>query len=323
VSYHLKRKESVAKGIKRTVWEQIDSAAEDLTNEAMDRHEAVHEARKRIKKIRAVLRLIRAELGPTYGEENAWFSDTGRKLSTVRDAEAMIECFDGLRKAFEDELPEGAFAAVRDALVTRRQRIADEEVDLDAKADEVAAELRSAKDRVDRWPLASVGGKTIIGGLRRAYARGRKAQARALRNPTPENFHSWRKRVKDHWYHCWLLRDMWPKRMKPRRKAMKQLADLLGDYHDLVALRNLLRSDPGTFGPPEDVDRLYDLAIRRMAKLRTAAHELAETLYAERPRSLANRLSGCWNAWKAGKKRPSFRMKRRRASPGSGVRRHP
>jgi len=68
MAYRLKKNETVGKGTRRIVREQIDRAA-DLTNDQMDRHEAVHQARKRFKKIRGSLRLVRSELGKTYGTE--------------------------------------------------------------------------------------------------------------------------------------------------------------------------------------------------------------------------------------------------------------
>jgi hypothetical protein len=32
----------------------------------------------------------------------------------------------------------------------------------------------------------------------------------------PEHFHEWRKRVKYHWYHLGLLRELWPASMELR-----------------------------------------------------------------------------------------------------------
>ena len=36
----------------------------------------------------------------------------------------------------------------------------------------------------------------------------------AAKDPTADNFHEWRKRVKDHWYHSRLLWPVWQKPMK-------------------------------------------------------------------------------------------------------------
>jgi CHAD domain-containing protein len=102
--YRLKAHESVPEGIKRIAGEQIERAIKELTDSELDPHESVHQARKRFKKIRGVLRLVREDLGEIYSDENAWFRDTGRELSAVRDAEAMLETLDKLRDGYDEQL---------------------------------------------------------------------------------------------------------------------------------------------------------------------------------------------------------------------------
>src|SRR5262249_36869214 len=64
MAFALKADESAAKGVKRLVRKQIRNAIESLTKPAgAKQEEAVHDARKRFKKVRALLRLVRPELG--------------------------------------------------------------------------------------------------------------------------------------------------------------------------------------------------------------------------------------------------------------------
>jgi hypothetical protein len=46
-----------------------------------------------------------------------------------------------------------------------------------------------------------------------------------LQNPAPEDFHRWRKRVKDLWYHVSLLERAWPEQMEALAKELKTLSD--------------------------------------------------------------------------------------------------
>jgi hypothetical protein len=75
---------SVEPAVRRMAVEQIDKAVGELTADHLDRHEGVHQARKRFKKIRAVVRLARGSPGGTYSAENAWFRDIERELSAAR-----------------------------------------------------------------------------------------------------------------------------------------------------------------------------------------------------------------------------------------------
>ena len=113
MAYRLKLQESVPQGIKRVVKEEFETALEQLNGKSRaNRGEAVHEARKSVKKIRAVLRLIRSELDGAYDAE------IGR-LRT-RDAGAVVETFDALRKKYRDDLRKHSLDSVRRRLVKVR-----------------------------------------------------------------------------------------------------------------------------------------------------------------------------------------------------------
>ncbi len=295
MGYRLRAKERIDAGLRRVVREQIQGAVADLTGDPKDRHEGVHEARKRFKMIRAVLRLSRFSLGESlFVVENTWYRDTGRRLSSVRDAVAMIECFDGLRRRFEKEIGEEAAEAVRKGFVARLQSIAEGQEGLEGRASEVAAGLRDALIRVRAWPIHDQGFETIGPGLERVYRQGRLAMVQAVPDPTNENLHEWRKRVKDHWYHVRLLRNVWPKVMDAYKKEMKSLSDALGNDHDLAVMAPILRGDPAAFGGEEVVARLLELTVKRRAELQTQCRTFGRRIYAEKPRTLVARFEARW-----------------------------
>ena len=295
MGYRFQAKERIDVGLRRVVREQIRGAIGDLARSGADRHEGVHEARKRFKMIRAVLRLARGSLGElTYALENTWYRDTGRRLSSVRDAVAMIECFDGLRKRFEKDMGPGAADTVHAALVARLERIAAGEEGLEERAAEVTAGLRNGMIRVRAWPIHDEGFETIGPGLERVYRQGRLAMETALPDPTDDNLHEWRKRVKDHWYHVRLLRNVWPKIMDAYKKEMKSLSDALGSDHDLAVLAPILRGDPAAFGGEGAVARLLELVVRRRGELQIQCRTFGRRIYAEKPRTLVARFEARW-----------------------------
>src|SRR5512134_3421447 len=112
----LKADESVADGVKRVILGEIDNSEAMLRQEGEERDAGIHDARKAFKKIRAVLRLVRPILGSTYRHENAWFRDSARGLSDLRDAQAVLESFDKLQKAFPDRMNGQGFGEIRAAL---------------------------------------------------------------------------------------------------------------------------------------------------------------------------------------------------------------
>lgn len=76
MTYRLKADESVPQGIKRIATEQIEKAISKLSaTDELGVDEAVHQAGKRLKKTRAVIRLVRDRLDKdNYKQENARFS---------------------------------------------------------------------------------------------------------------------------------------------------------------------------------------------------------------------------------------------------------
>src|SRR4051794_26191676 len=102
--YRLERDESVISGLKRVVRDEMESAGDQLSGDRKkNRDEAIHEARKSIKKVRALLRIMGAELGDIRRRENTRLRDIARRLSEFRDAFAIIETFDDLKRKFKDK----------------------------------------------------------------------------------------------------------------------------------------------------------------------------------------------------------------------------
>ncbi len=122
MAYVLKRSESVPEGIRRMALEEIDSAASELSKRRRDRDEAIHEARKNIKKVRALLRLVQPEPGDTYYQESSYLRAVGRKLSPFRDAAAVIEILDSLKQKYRNK-PKASFVeTIRRDLLARKEQ---------------------------------------------------------------------------------------------------------------------------------------------------------------------------------------------------------
>jgi len=297
MSYRLQAGESVHDGVIRVAREQISRGIAEIDDAALDRHETVHQVRKRCKKVRGLLRLVRPALGATYKRENACFRDTARQLSHVRDAQTLIETLDDLTAHFGPALDPDFARQIRDRLVSRRSEVADNETHLDGRLRTVRRVLEEAHKRSDGWELNEDGFAAIAGGVRKTYRRGRKAMARAYDDPTAASFHEWRKRTKYFWYQQRLLRPLWPAVFKARCKTASKLGDLLGDEHDLAVLGQTLVQEGEYFGADSTVEVLLGLIERRRLALQQQARPLGERLFAEKPDVLIARLETYWSAW--------------------------
>jgi len=299
VAYRFKSGEPVPEAIKRIVGEEIEAAARHLSGQGdADRDEAIHEARKSIKKIRGVLRLMRGELGDIYGMENAHFGDIGRELSQFRDAGASIETFDALRKRYRGEMDGRMLASIRRRLKASKRQ-AEQQAGIAAVLTRMAAALRQLAPSVSRWPLAKDGFPAIAPGLEATFRDGQKAMARARKHPLPENYHEWRKRVKAHWYHIRLLEGVWDGAMPAYEKRLKDLETWLGEDHNLVVLEEKIRAAPGAYGRAPEIALFVRLIGKHRKELRGDALALGARTYGEKPRQFTRRMRSMWDAGEA------------------------
>jgi CHAD domain-containing protein len=277
--------------LRRIARAQVDRAIAELDLDDPD--EAVHQIRKRTKKLRALLRLVRPVVTELYRAENRTVRDLARELSGARDDAASVGALGGLADEAGDRLPAATVATVRDGLTGAGGDVTDPSVALERARLELV-ELRSRIERDWRLPKRVDGADAVVPGFRRSYAQGRDAFEELLDDPTTAALHEWRKRVKDHWYHCRLLRPVWPSVMKARASALNELSELLGDDHDLAVLRASLQADPARFGGEVHAGTTSALLDRRRADLQRDAISLGRRVYADRPKAMERRILRWW-----------------------------
>jgi CHAD domain-containing protein len=271
--------------------EQLSDAVSGLRDRDADPVTATHEARKDVKKVRALLRLARGCLpADAYRAENARLREIARSLAGARDADVLVQTTEGLVERHAGKLPEAAFARLRARLAAAAER---SRAGAGGRVGEPAlAALDAAADATDDWPLEPCDVDALVRGAVRAYRRGRRALARAERERTTENLHEWRKRAKDLWYHARLLEEAWPRLLKAQAKEAHKLADLLGDDHDLAMLAAQLDSGGQAAGVALDEATLRQLISRDRADLQARAWLIGHRLYGERPKAYERRLTG-------------------------------
>lgn len=195
--FRFTRQEALGAGVRRLAEAELAAAVALLRDDTTTAELRVHGARKASKRVRALLRVIRAALpGPRFRAANYGLRDAARGLAAARDAAVALATFDELVP-----LPDAALAAVRDGL-------AGEGLTWDVLAD----------------------------GLEASYRQGRLAMRAAFSAPEDEAFHDWRKRAKDLWYQVQLVRDACEPVLGGLEELLDELGERLGDDHDLAVL---------------------------------------------------------------------------------------
>lgn len=295
-TFRLLGDEDTAIGMRRVILGRLDKAGErlrDAGGEGDALAEAIHGARKDLKKARAALRLIRDELGEQYQLENHALRDAARLLSASRDAEVKLETLDALVEGSGDA-PPAAIALWRDALVADRDRIVGGEGDQTGAA---VAAIEEVAKRAPEWKIRRDGWKLLAPGLDTAYSEGRKAFAALGDSPSFEAVHELRKRGKDLWYQVRLLRDAWEPVMDATAEEIHDFTDLLGDHHDLAVLAVDLEDRSQV--DPTQRETLKTLIEARQEALLGKARGSGARIYAEKPKAFGRRMRCYWRAWRS------------------------
>jgi len=283
MGFRLSRRGRPSAGARRLADDELAAASARLRGQEGSPDLRVHAARKSIKRVRALLRLLRSSMrGARYKADNLALRDAARGLSAARDAAVAIATFDHL-------IPEPGpqLAAVRLDLVARSG-------DAGATPDEPT--LHAAADALDALrprladDLGEVNWEVLAAGLGASYAGGRAAMRAAFAEPHDEAYHLWRKRAKDLWYQAQVLESSCAPQLRALAEMLAELGDLLGEDHDLAVLAAAAAPCPA----------LSERLTARHGELRRAAAALGRRIYAERPRAFLRRMRAYWRVWRKG-----------------------
>lgn len=302
--------EPLGHGIRRMSVALLDRAIGELAVAPGDRASGVHDARKALKRVRALIRLVRDTVGyRPYREINVVLRDAARYLAPVRDDAVMVEVVD--RLVGGNRLDSRRAAVTRDLLSAMHTASSRRVLDDAAGFAGTLTALRVARRLLAAWPVDDAGTplavpddfSSIAGGLRRVYRRGRNGLLRSGEQMDAAAFHEWRKRVKYLRHQIEALQGAWPDVMGPTAAALDTLGETLGEEHDLEVFRTVLAGRPGF--PDSERGMLVSLAAAEQCRLRAEALGMGRRLYAETPSRFVARIEAYWEAWRPASPLPS------------------
>ena len=289
MGFRLKLREPLPEGLKRVFREQIESALYLCENPAKQRGVTVHEVRKHLKKLRAAMRLAAGTVGKNcHAGEDRCVRKIGRLVSDLRDAQVRLQTFVELRDQATKRSEQQLFPRTEELLLLERESFSAAFAGWQAQA---IPQLERVKTRLMKWQLQGLTWKQICGGVANIYKRGQRGLAKTIADPVPENFHAWRKRVKDIWYQLRILQPLNRVVFTEMAHDAEVLGELLGREHDLDFLLARLEKESGDVTLADELAQLQKLIGRRCRRLRRDALELGRRFYAEPAKAFAKRIS--------------------------------
>jgi CHAD domain-containing protein len=291
MSYKLDPLLPMSESVRRVALAELEYA-ESALRSASDRHGGIHSARKCLKRLRALLTLIRPGLpDPVFDNMTDRLRTIALGLAPARDAHALIDAIDKLGTESND-----AAATPTQSLRTwlmKRRDLAERNLEVTAVSDALRA-LSALKSALAGLAIYPDDFQVVAEGLRHRYKAARRAFAEAFATGHDEDFHDWRKGVQHHWRHMQLLGPSWPSALNARVEESRALSQILGDDHDIALLSRLISTPTMVFGTPDDTESFLQRCRKRQKALRREANARGERLFAERPRAFVEHIEEHW-----------------------------
>lgn len=290
----LRRSETVEGALVRVVGEQLDVVDAALGAEPESMSLAVHEARRTLKKVRALLRLVASGDGPQIlAAPLLELRDAGRAIAALRDADVLVQTVAAAAAELFSPLGPEAFATLEASLRDERDRLFAEAADARPAA-AAARHVAAARVAIEAWKPGDVGFTLIREGLRVRYGRARKAMDAACGGISVKAFHKWRLRSKDVRHHVEFLAPM-AAELEAMAGELHRLTDFLGDANDLRQLEAAARRSGVEEVASEDGP--LGLVAEKRRSLWSEACSLGQVLYAREPADYVGKLEACWDRW--------------------------
>jgi CHAD domain-containing protein len=279
---------------------QLRHAIDILDTRPQGTDHAIHEARKRLKRVRSLYRLVSRQVPKFSTRENARLRGIARSLSTLRDAAALVETATYLHDHARDSDEAEALSRIVTALSARRDKIAAAQRDPEKVVADTIAALKRAVSALDDVRLKGNHrrqGRMLAQGWNDTVRKARKALAACEGQVSAEAFHTLRKRTQDYRAYHKLLNPLWPAAMSAKYVEASGLIELLGRVNDLELLCDLVETEHQHFENADDLAHLLYTIIFHQQQDRHAALERAEHIFGADAEDEAIRIEVLWIAF--------------------------
>jgi len=276
---------------------QLEKAMAVLKDRPDGLHDSIHAARKRLKRTRGLYKLAARQWPEFYQQENQRLQDTAKSLAVFRDATALVEIGKYLHQTATSEDEAAALSRIADTLTVRRDWLAHGETDIGPRTDAAIESCHHALDALD--DVSFKGRKRDVAKLlsnswRKTCRKAAAALAECQAEAHTDQFHELRKQSQSYWMYHALLRDLWPAAMYAKQAQAMVLAEVLGRYHDLAALSEVVNRETDLFTQSDDQARLLEAIISRQQAARSVSLEQAAHVFCEEPDREAGMIEHLW-----------------------------
>jgi len=273
----------------------IDEGFAELKERELDDNIIVHNLRKRVKNLRALLRLIRKELGEdAFKKNNFMLRDLNRRSAALRNVFALIT----ITGSMQQQNTNGDLIEPYNLLLSR---LTNDFETIKSKT-ELSSLFNNYQDTLEKYNLRIIhmdfdkqSFRNIKAGLQIIYYGCVNSLQNSLGTKDENLLHEWRKNVKDLYYCCLSLTPLWKPVISVYTKELKVLSDLLGDLHDLFELQIYIQSLTDN---PFDFTGIFQIIEQMQDNIISNSVPLGKRLFAEDEEQFAQRIKSYYAAYR-------------------------
>ncbi len=255
---------------------------------------SVHEIRKALKRIRAVLRLVRWDIGEElFQSENRCFRDLNRQLSVLRDHYVVISYLAENFEADELHIPEEGFIRLVNHLNTKKEAELKRLI-TNQTLESIKEQMELATADLKIYPFEFLGPHTIQQGVTNVYNQCLAKMAETQLKLDDHPLHELRKRVKYLLNQMNLMQEVWPDFFITYSISLKNASDFLGNDHNLAEMISLIEKLPGSIIKEADKHGLITGFKTEREHIHRELWPLLGKLFAEDTASFVKRITSYW-----------------------------
>ena len=258
--------------------------------------DSVHSIRKTIKKIRAVLRLIRDEIGySSYLREDNFYRDIGRQLSEFRDLDVYLSVALDLEQRFIMELNYSCLTHLISQIKHDKAACLNQLIKPESFSAELTQKLAIARINSEKINIPDDSYHFVLNGLMRSYKKGRKALHICINDSNPDKAHQLRKALKNIWYQIRMIADVYPTFCKAYAKSLRSITRILGKLNDYAEFKAYLNNSSARGLNRTNRDIINIMLDNLQNEKIVIALPKVQLALVEKPSEFIKRICGYWD----------------------------
>lgn len=288
MSYQIHPRQDLEKSLKEILTANLEDALKVLSISQGLHKERFKQARKALKKSRAILRLFKEVIeSDKFEEEDLNLKEIARAFRDVRDAHVTEDVFQRFLKEVSVQGEKNTFSEIQSFLVSTSRQTVEKVFSDETSLRNALAQIKAAQERI---PLIKVKGEVwgaVVAGVQHTYADCRDYSRVCLESKTPSDWIGWRKSVKYLRVELDFLNAFLSDEMKAWNRQLHDLSDLLGRNQDLLLITQEIEENQKVFKDEKALNGFLSISKEYRKNLRKIARKLGEKLFEQNPKGFA------------------------------------